>query len=98
MVLRDFDSYRKARETAEKLYNQPEIWNRMCAVNIAQAGRFASDRSIREYAENIWHTNPLPAAAAKKPAAKKPAASTAKKASGTKTTSLMFSSSRITAR
>ena len=32
----------------------------MCAVNIAQAGRFASDRSIREYAENIWHTSPLP--------------------------------------
>ena len=86
MVLRDFESYRKARETAEKLYNQPEVWNRMCAVNIAQAGRFASDRSIREYAENIWHTSPLPEPAAKKPAAKKSSASTAKKAAGTKTT------------
>lgn len=60
MVLADFDSYMNARIKAEKLYNDPQKWNSMCAVNIAQAGRFASDRSIREYAENIWGANPLP--------------------------------------
>ncbi|MDD5952284.1 MAG: glycogen/starch/alpha-glucan phosphorylase [Oscillospiraceae bacterium] len=81
MVLADFDSYRFAREKAEKLYNDPQKWNSMCAVNIAQAGRFAADRSIREYAENIWNAKPLPEQKApeKKAAEKKPAAKTATK-------------------
>ncbi len=80
MVLADFDSYRFAREKAEQLYNQPAIWNRMCTVNIAQAGRFAADRSIREYAENIWNVKPIDKT--KKAPAKKAAAktTTAKKA------------------
>ena len=34
----------------------------MCLVNIAQAGRFAADRAIRGYANNIWNANPLPMA------------------------------------
>lgn len=73
MVLADFDAYRQAREKAEKLYNDPKKWNSMCAVNIAQAGRFAADRAIREYAENIWHAKPLPQPVEKKAAPKKTA-------------------------
>ena len=52
------------------LYGNQETWNRMSLVNIAGAGRFAADRSIRDYAGNIWHASPVPPAKnldAKKP-------------------------------
>ena len=61
MVLADFDSYCKAQKKAQQLYRDQEAWQRMCLVNIAQAGRFAADRAIREYAKNIWDASPLPA-------------------------------------
>jgi len=60
MVLADFDSYSKAQQKAEALYGNPEVWHRMCLVNTAKSGRFAADRAIREYADNIWHAKPLP--------------------------------------
>jgi len=60
MVLADFDSYSKAQQKAEVLYGNPEVWHRMCLVNTAKSGRFAADRAIREYADNIWHAKPLP--------------------------------------
>ncbi len=59
MVLADFDSYSKARRRAVELYQDQARWQKMCLVNIANAGRFAADRAIREYAENIWHAKPL---------------------------------------
>jgi len=40
-------------------YGDRERWNRMALVNIASAGYFAADRAIREYAENIWHIEPV---------------------------------------
>lgn len=69
MVLADFDSYSKARKNAVELYKNQEQWQKMCLVNIANAGRFSADRAIREYAENIWHASPL----AEHPTEKKPA-------------------------
>ena len=60
MVLADFSSYAKAREKSARLYSDPIAWQRMCLVNTAQAGRFAADRAIREYARNIWHMEPVP--------------------------------------
>ena len=54
MCLADFESYRQAHEKALAVYKNPEEWNRMSLVNIAAAGKFASDRSIEEYAKNIW--------------------------------------------
>lgn len=59
MVLADFDSYTKARKKAETLYGDTAAWQRMGLINTANAGRFAADRAIREYAENIWHAKPL---------------------------------------
>ena len=56
MVLADFADYRRARQKAEELYKDRELWSKMSLINIASAGRFAADRSIAEYAENIWHT------------------------------------------
>lgn len=54
MVLADFDSYVKAQERASEMYKRPENWNYMSLMNIANAGRFAADRAIAEYAQNIW--------------------------------------------
>lgn len=66
MVLADFDSYQKAQQQAVKLYASPAQWQKMCLVNIANAGIFAADRAIREYAENIWHCSPVPSHAGRK--------------------------------
>ncbi|MBQ2677097.1 MAG: glycogen/starch/alpha-glucan phosphorylase [Clostridia bacterium] len=54
MVLKDFDSYCAAQRKAEELYKDRKVWNNMSLTNIAQAGIFASDRAIRDYAKNIW--------------------------------------------
>lgn len=58
MVLADFDSYQRAQAKAMQLYADEKTWQQMCLVNIANSGRFAADRAIREYAENIWHCTP----------------------------------------
>lgn len=54
-VLKDFGSYLAAQERIAELYLQKNVWNKMCVHNIANSGRFYSDRTIREYARNIWH-------------------------------------------
>ena len=56
MVLADFADYRKIQKTAEQLWLDRTKWNTMSLVNIAGSGRFASDRAINEYAQNIWKT------------------------------------------
>lgn len=58
MVLADYGDYCAAQRKASELYKQKDVWNRMSLLNIAGAGRFAADRAVREYAENIWHTKP----------------------------------------
>ena len=55
LLLADFDSYCQAHCRALATYADPQKWNRMSLVNIARSGIFAADRSIRDYAENIWH-------------------------------------------
>lgn len=60
MVLADFDSYHKVHQKAERLHQNPLVWNKMCLHNIAKAGRFAADRAIHEYAQNIWRATPVP--------------------------------------
>ncbi len=59
MALADFADYRKAQQKASKLYCDREKWNKMSLVNIAQSGIFSADRSIEEYAKNIWHLKPV---------------------------------------
>jgi len=59
MCLADFDFYAEARQKMYKDYQDREKWNRMAANNIAGAGFFAADRSIKEYAENIWNLKPV---------------------------------------
>ena len=55
MCLADFDFYVDAHARLSAAYEDRTRWNGMSLVNIAKSGIFAADRSIREYAENIWH-------------------------------------------
>ncbi len=59
MALADYADYCAAHSKASELYQKPEIWNKMSLVNIAKSGIFAADRSINDYAKNIWHIEPL---------------------------------------
>ena len=59
MALADFADYRKAQRRASTLYGDRNKWNKMSLVNIAKSGIFSADRSIGDYAENIWHLKPV---------------------------------------
>ncbi len=59
MALADFADYCAAQDKATALYNDRDTWNRMALINIAKSGIFAADRSIEDYARDIWHTTPL---------------------------------------
>jgi len=56
MVLADFQDYRRAQRTVTELWTNKNKFAQMSLINTASAGIFAADRSIREYADNIWHT------------------------------------------
>ena len=60
MCMADFESYRQTQISLKTLYaTNSERWAQMSLNNIAAAGIFSADRSIREYAENIWHIKSL---------------------------------------
>ena len=58
MVLADFADYRQAQNRIDELWADRKRWNSMSLMNTACSGRFAADRAVNEYAENIWHTVP----------------------------------------
>ena len=58
-ALADFADYRSKNKLAIELHNDSDRWNRMSLMNIAGAGIFAADRSINDYARDIWHVDPL---------------------------------------
>ena len=55
MLLADFDSYCAAHRRSLEVYSDRRRWNQMSLINIARSGIFAADRSIRDYARDIWH-------------------------------------------
>jgi starch phosphorylase len=55
LVLEDFDAYVKAQEKICSLYKDRKGWGKMCLKNIANSGFFSSDRTIEQYANEIWH-------------------------------------------
>lgn len=57
-VLEDFEAYRKAQKTINKEYRDRIGWAKKQIMNIANAGKFSSDRTIKEYADEIWHIEP----------------------------------------
>ncbi len=60
MVASDFDSYFAAQEAVDRLWRDPQAWWRASILNTAGIGWFSSDRTIAEYAKEIWGT-PVPA-------------------------------------
>jgi starch phosphorylase len=60
MLLEDFDSYLSCQQRVAAAYRDQEAWTRMSILNVARMGRFSSDRTIREYAEQIWGVRPAP--------------------------------------
>ncbi len=58
-LLKDFHSYASVQEAVDKAYQDKQKWLEKCTVNIAKAGHFSSDRTIKEYAEEIWNIKGL---------------------------------------
>lgn len=59
LILADFEDYVRAQEEVSRRYQSPEEWTKSSILNTAKSGRFSSDRTIREYAREIWKV-PLP--------------------------------------
>ena len=57
-VLLDYESYMDAKLQANKEYGDRLAFGRKCLENVASASKFSSDRTIRQYAEEIWHIQP----------------------------------------
>lgn len=58
-LLADYRSYVDTQDKVDKLYRQADKWQRSAALNIANMGYFSSDRTIQEYADEIWHISPV---------------------------------------
>jgi starch phosphorylase len=54
LLLHDFDSYRQCQEKVARAFADKRGWARKSILNVARMGKFSSDRTIREYAEEIW--------------------------------------------
>jgi starch phosphorylase len=59
LVLADFAAYVKAQDQVDALYAEPDQWTRKSVINCLNMGFFSSDRSIREYADQIWAVKPV---------------------------------------
>jgi starch phosphorylase len=62
LVTADFEAYWQAQRQLDVLWQDPSAWWRISILNTARVGWFSSDRTIGEYAEEIWRTRPLPPA------------------------------------
>jgi starch phosphorylase len=60
MHLADLTSYAQAQQEVCKLYADPDAWTRKAIINVACSGKFSSDRTIAEYAAEIWNALPCP--------------------------------------
>ena len=59
MCLADYDSYLQAYKNALSDYSDKIAWSKKSLINTAASGRFASDNSIKKYAEEIWNISPV---------------------------------------
>ena len=60
MHLADLTSYLKAQEDLDRLYADQDAWVRKVILNVASSGKFSSDRTISQYASEIWDVKPCP--------------------------------------
>ena len=68
----DFPSYVETQKRIAEEYRQDEIWCRKAVLNVARIGKFSSDRTVLEYARDIWHIGPYEKSASSVKAAGKP--------------------------
>ncbi|WP_026735132.1 glycogen/starch/alpha-glucan phosphorylase [Fischerella sp. PCC 9605] len=59
ILLADYQSYIDCQERVSQAYRDQDNWTRMSIVNVARMGKFSSDRSIREYCQEIWNVEPV---------------------------------------
>jgi starch phosphorylase len=59
LLLADYASYIQAQKRVELAYRDQEQWQRRSILNVANMGKFSSDRTILQYAQKIWHTRPV---------------------------------------
>ena len=59
LVMADFKDYRRAQHDLQELYRDKQKWNHMSLKNISNAGIFSADRSIMDYARDIWGATPV---------------------------------------
>jgi starch phosphorylase len=60
LLLADFQSYLECQAKVSAAFGDAEHWTRMSILNSARSGKFSSDRTIREYCEDIWGVKPVP--------------------------------------
>jgi starch phosphorylase len=60
MLLADFQSYAECQEKVSEAFLDQDRWTKMAILNIAKMGKFSSDRTIRQYAHEIWNAKPVP--------------------------------------
>jgi starch phosphorylase len=59
LLLADYQGYVETQEKVSALYQNRQAWVRHAILNVAHMGKFSSDRTIREYADNIWRVKPV---------------------------------------
>lgn len=59
-LLADFESFVNCQQQVSETYQDQRKWTRMAILNVANCGKFSSDRSIKQYAEEIWNVSPVP--------------------------------------
>ncbi len=59
MLFADYHAYCDAQKRVEARYRDSHAWARMCLINIAKSGYFSSDRTIQQYADEIWQLRPV---------------------------------------
>jgi len=60
MVMADFAAYLECHEKVARIYQDKNRWIKMSILNVANMGKFSSDRTIKEYADEIWRVKPIP--------------------------------------
>jgi starch phosphorylase len=66
MHMADLPAYVQAQEKVEQLYRDKEAWSRKAVLNVAYSGKFSSDRTIQDYAREIWKIEPNPISPARR--------------------------------
>jgi starch phosphorylase len=59
LLLADYQAYVDCQARVSALWRDPQAWTRMSILNTARMGKFSSDRSIRDYCDQVWHVKPV---------------------------------------